>query len=77
MHSAHAHRTAIHTGARQLHPNYTRNTPHPLIFSTLGVALLGPTGRPTACEEGQGGTSDLSTEGRLDAEAAVVVAVDV
>ncbi len=34
-----------------VHPNYTRNTPHPLNFYTLGVALLRQTGRPTACEE--------------------------
>ncbi len=73
MHSTHTHRIVVHTGARQLHPIFTRNTPHPLPFSTLGVALLGLTGRPTACEGGQCGRSDLSTEGGLNAGAAVVV----
>ncbi len=68
----HAHRIVVHTGARQLNPNYTRNTPHPLTFSTLGVALLRPTGRPTTCEEGTGGTSDLSTGGWLTVGAVVV-----
>ncbi len=41
----------------------------------MGVALHGPTGRPTACEEGYGGTNDLSTEGWLTVGPAVVVVV--
>ncbi len=65
MHAAQAHRTAIHTGARQLHPNYTS----PTDYLHSGCCVAWPHGK-TNCVWG-----GLGTEGRLNFGAAVAVAI--